>query len=187
MLRKRLEGQLLKFTNVVKGYQYRWCIVDPDSGTIEYYEKEDHKRSSKPRGTLNLTYASVCPSDEDSQAFVINAANGDFLRLKAADAKERQFWVNRIRAIAEFHSDRAAHNPLIATISETCSSDSSTGRINVSHGSGTTTSSFSNRKFVVTDGPKTTSASQQTVLLPPTDAIVSEYVHVQLEVIFVLY
>ncbi|OON20490.1 hypothetical protein X801_03626 [Opisthorchis viverrini] len=38
LLRKRLEGQLLKFTNVVKGYQYRWCVVDPDAGTVEYYE-----------------------------------------------------------------------------------------------------------------------------------------------------
>ncbi|GAA56951.1 Oxysterol-binding protein- protein 10 [Clonorchis sinensis] len=133
LLRKRLEGQLLKFTNVVKGYQYRWCVVDPDAGTVEYYEKEDHKRSSKPRGVLNLTYASVCPSDEDSQAFVINAANGDFLKLKAADAKERQFWVNRIRAVAEYHSEKAENNPTIATILDSNSLDSGTTNQNPSN------------------------------------------------------
>ncbi|KAF6778880.1 hypothetical protein AHF37_01613 [Paragonimus kellicotti] len=69
-------------------------------------------------------YASVCPSDEDSQAFVINAANGDFLKLKAADAKERQFWVDRIRAVAEFHSDQAEHHPTIATLPDPQDKDS---------------------------------------------------------------
>ncbi|CAH8855087.1 unnamed protein product [Trichobilharzia szidati] len=118
-LRKRIEGQLLKFTNVVKGYQYRWFVIDPDVGRIEYYEKEDHKRSLKPRGTLNLMYASVCPSDEDSQTFIINAANGDLLKLKAVDAKERQHWVDRLRAVAEYHTDKAEQNPLVATLSPT--------------------------------------------------------------------
>ncbi|KAA3680524.1 uncharacterized protein DEA37_0005677 [Paragonimus westermani] len=31
--------------------------------------------------------------------------------IAAADAKERQFWVDRIRAVAEFHSDQAEHHP----------------------------------------------------------------------------
>ncbi|RTG87516.1 oxysterol-binding protein-related protein 9/10/11 [Schistosoma bovis] len=133
-LRKRTEGQLLKFTNVMKGYQYRWFVIDPDSGRIEYYEnnsvsvtttvfsfcnikyfptyfmipfqKEDHKRSLKPRGALSLIYASICPSDEDSQTFFINAAN-------AIDAKERQYWVDRLRAVAEYHSEKAEQHPLV--------------------------------------------------------------------------
>ncbi|CAH8573256.1 unnamed protein product [Heterobilharzia americana] len=131
-LRKRIEGQLLKFTNVVKGYQYRWFVIDPDSGRIEYYEKEDHKRSLKPRGGLNLIYASVCPSDEDSQTFVINAANGDLLKLKAIDAKERQHWVDRLRAVAEYHSDKAEQNPLIATLSGTPESGNHIDPLNTS-------------------------------------------------------
>ncbi|CAH8563735.1 unnamed protein product [Schistosoma guineensis] len=121
-LRKRTEGQLLKFTNVMKGYQYRWFVIDPDSGRIEYYEKEDHKRSLKPRGALSLIYASICPSDEDSQTFFINAANGDLLKLKAIDAKERQYWVDRLRAVAEYHSEKAEQHPLIATLSGTSES-----------------------------------------------------------------
>ena len=36
-LRRRFEGQLNKFTNVVKGWQYRWFILDPESGRLEYY------------------------------------------------------------------------------------------------------------------------------------------------------
>ena len=33
----RFEGQLNKFTNVVKGWQYRWFVLSPESGRLEYY------------------------------------------------------------------------------------------------------------------------------------------------------
>ena len=33
-LRRRWEGQLNKFTNVVKGWQYRWFILEPTTGWI---------------------------------------------------------------------------------------------------------------------------------------------------------
>lgn len=33
-----MEGQLLKFTNMMKGFQYRWVIVDSRFGVLEYYE-----------------------------------------------------------------------------------------------------------------------------------------------------
>lgn len=36
-LRQPYEGQLIKFTNVVKGWQARWFILNPESGTLEYY------------------------------------------------------------------------------------------------------------------------------------------------------
>ncbi|BHF59893.1 Oxysterol-binding protein-related protein 11 [Sparganum proliferum] len=108
--RQRLEGQLLKFTNLVKGYQYRWVVIDPDNGVLEYYEKEDHKRISKPRGCVSLVYATVWPSDEDSQTFVVNASTGETLRLRAADAKERQLWVNRVRAVAEYQTEQATES-----------------------------------------------------------------------------
>ena len=32
---RRWEGQLNKFTNVVKGWQYRWFVLEPATGTIE--------------------------------------------------------------------------------------------------------------------------------------------------------
>ena len=36
-LRRRWEGQLNKFTNVVKGWQFRWFVLDPESGTLQYF------------------------------------------------------------------------------------------------------------------------------------------------------
>ncbi|VDP64709.1 unnamed protein product [Schistosoma mattheei] len=50
----------------MKGYQYRWFVIDPDSGRIEYYEKEDHKRSLKPRGALSLIIATLSGTSESS-------------------------------------------------------------------------------------------------------------------------
>ena len=36
--RQPLEGQLNKYTNVMKGWQYRWFLLDPESGFLEYFE-----------------------------------------------------------------------------------------------------------------------------------------------------
>ena len=43
----------------------------------------------------------ISPSDEDSQTFNVNAANAEVYRLRAMDAKERQFWVSRLRAVVQ--------------------------------------------------------------------------------------
>uniref|UniRef100_A0A5K3FA39 PH domain-containing protein n=2 Tax=Mesocestoides corti TaxID=53468 RepID=A0A5K3FA39_MESCO len=117
--RQSLEGQLLKFTNVMKGYQYRWVVVDSATGLLEYYEREEHKRYQKPRGCVNLVFATVCPSDEDSQTFIVNISQGENLRLKAADAKERQLWVNHIRAVAEYHTEKAFDQTSLSNLSLT--------------------------------------------------------------------
>ncbi|CAL1535992.1 unnamed protein product [Lymnaea stagnalis] len=98
-----MEGQILKFTNVVKGFQYRWFVLNPESGLLEYFEKEEHKKM-RPRGSIHLAAAVVSPSEEDSQTFIISAASGEIYKLRAADAKERQLWVDRIRSTAEYHT-----------------------------------------------------------------------------------
>ncbi|ELT92046.1 hypothetical protein CAPTEDRAFT_227574 [Capitella teleta] len=103
-----LEGLLYKYTNVMKGWQYRWFTLDPESGRLDYFEKEEHKRLQRPRGSIHLAGAVMSPSDEDSQTFTVNAANGEIYKLKAFDAKERQHWVNRLRATAEHHNDNIA-------------------------------------------------------------------------------
>ena len=35
--RKPSEGQLSKWTNLMKGWQFRWFTLDPHSGLLEYY------------------------------------------------------------------------------------------------------------------------------------------------------
>ena len=36
--RQPLEGLLNKYTNVMKGWQFRWFVLDPVSGVLEYFE-----------------------------------------------------------------------------------------------------------------------------------------------------
>ncbi|KAG8184227.1 hypothetical protein JTE90_013204 [Oedothorax gibbosus] len=106
-----LEGQLYKYTNVVKGWQYRWFILIPETGILEYYTLDEVKKK-RPRGAIFLAGAVISPSDEDGQSFAISAACGELYKLKACDPKERQFWVNRIRAVAEHHTKNIAEkNP----------------------------------------------------------------------------
>lgn len=102
---KPLCGQLYKYTNVMKGWQYRYFILDAEAGTLIYYLIEgDKPENNQPRGSVHLAAAVICPSDEDSKTFTVNCANGDMLKLKAADARARQEWVNGLRAVAESHT-----------------------------------------------------------------------------------
>ena len=48
-----------------------------------------------------LQGAVVAPSEEDSQSFTVNGANGEVYKLRGQDAKERQFWVSRLRKEVE--------------------------------------------------------------------------------------
>ena len=38
--------QLSKFTNVVKGWQYRWFVLEPEAGRLEYHLLEDRSVGS---------------------------------------------------------------------------------------------------------------------------------------------
>ncbi|XP_022646464.1 oxysterol-binding protein-related protein 11-like isoform X8 [Varroa destructor] len=107
------EGQLYKYTNVVKGYQYRFFVLNRELGTLEYYMLEDIKKT-RPRGAMHLAGAVISPSEEDGQMFTISAACGEIYRLRAQDSKKRQLWVNRMRSVAEAHTDSIGlkHPPL---------------------------------------------------------------------------
>lgn len=95
------EGLLCKYTNVVKGFQYRWFVLDPKSGLLNYYLHENEVKQA-PRGSIYLENSVISPSDEDSCTFTVNSASGDIFKLRASDAKFRQEWVNRLRAVAQF-------------------------------------------------------------------------------------
>lgn len=102
-LRQIFEGQLYKYTNVVKGWQYRWFILDPETGLLDYF-LNDGEHKQRPRGSVHLAGAVISPSDEDSSTFTVNPATGEVYKLRATDARERQEWVNRLRAVAEMHT-----------------------------------------------------------------------------------
>jgi len=109
-LRQHYAGPLSKYTNVVKGWQYRWVVLNPDKGTLEYFVSEADAKCSRPRGSLHLAGAVISPSEEDSHTFVVNAASSDLYKLRAQNAKERQEWITRLRVVAELHSQAYAQS-----------------------------------------------------------------------------
>ena len=95
---QRVEGQLSKFTNVVKGWQWRWFVLEPGPGVLEYYTLEERSRC---RGSRALAGAAVLPSQEDSNTFTISFSGGDSWRVRAGDARARQVWVDRLRQCSQ--------------------------------------------------------------------------------------
>lgn len=59
----------------------------------------EKKKKSHPRGCVYLAGSITSPSDEDSQTFTVNSASGECFKLRAVDAKERQFWVDKLRQV----------------------------------------------------------------------------------------
>ncbi|RXG53683.1 Oxysterol-binding protein-related protein 11 [Armadillidium vulgare] len=109
-LRQPYQGHLIKFTNVVKGWQSRWFILDPERGSLEYYLSEGGDKYEKARGSILLAGAVISPSDEDSLTFTVSPAVGESYKLRAHDTRDRQMWINRLRIIAEMHTRAIAHH-----------------------------------------------------------------------------
>src|SRR5256885_15812713 len=94
-MRQPLSGQLLKFTTAFQGWQPRWFIIDPRSGQLLYYLKEENKSAGmKPRGTMVLAGAVVFPSEEDQLAFTLAPAAGEAYKLRAADTRQRSVGIS---------------------------------------------------------------------------------------------
>ena len=55
-------------------------------------------------------YLSLIPSEEDSQTFHVNFASGESYKLRAANVRDRQVWVDRIRAVAHRHESAMARD-----------------------------------------------------------------------------
>lgn len=74
-IRYPYEGLLHKYTNAMKGWQYRWFILSPETGELHYFLSESEK-NQRPRCSIYLAGAVIAPSDEDSNTFTVNSATG---------------------------------------------------------------------------------------------------------------
>ncbi|CAG5934037.1 unnamed protein product [Menidia menidia] len=101
---ENIDGYLMKYTNLVTGWQYRFFVLNNEAGTLEYFVNEQ-SRPQKPRGMLPLAGAVISPSDEDSHTFTVNAISGEQYKLRATDAKERQHWVSRLQICTQHHTE----------------------------------------------------------------------------------
>nr|XP_005278779.4 oxysterol-binding protein-related protein 10 [Chrysemys picta bellii] len=99
-----LEGALSKYTNLLQGWQSRYFVLDFETGILQYFVNEQSK-NQKPRGALSLAGAIISLSDEVPHMLVVYFANGEIYKLRAADAKEKQYWVTQLRSCAKYHTE----------------------------------------------------------------------------------
>ncbi|XP_026802705.3 oxysterol-binding protein-related protein 11 isoform X1 [Pangasianodon hypophthalmus] len=137
---ENVDGYLMKYTNLVTGWQYRFFVLNNEAGLLEYFMNEQ-LRHQKPRGTLPLGGAVISPSDEDSHTFTVNAISGEQYKLRAADAKERQHWVSRLQICTQHHTEAMGKtNPPLKTRSLSAasqgSSSSPASQRKISHNTG---------------------------------------------------
>ena len=59
-----MEGTLSKWTNVMKGWQYRYFVLDDNAGLFSYYTSKEKMMRGARRGCVRLRGALVGIDDE---------------------------------------------------------------------------------------------------------------------------
>uniref|UniRef100_F6VTM3 Oxysterol-binding protein n=1 Tax=Ciona intestinalis TaxID=7719 RepID=F6VTM3_CIOIN len=100
-----MEGLLCKWTNVMKGWQYRWFILDDNAGLLSYYTSKDKMKRGARRGCVRLRDAIIGIDDEDDSTFTITVDQKVF-HFQAKDAEERKEWASALEDTILRHSQR---------------------------------------------------------------------------------
>lgn len=64
-----MEGTLSKWTNVMKGWQYRYFVLDDNAGLFSYYTSREKMMRGARRGCVRLRGALIGIDDEVSFHF----------------------------------------------------------------------------------------------------------------------
>ena len=62
-----------------QGWQYRWFVLEPSAGVLEYYLLED--RNGRCRASQGMAGAVISPSQEDENTFTINFTSGETYKV----------------------------------------------------------------------------------------------------------
>ncbi len=73
-----MEGPLSKWTNVMKGWQYRWFVLDEGAGLFSYYTSRDKMVRGVRRGCVRLRGAVIGIDDEDEATFTVTVDGKTF-------------------------------------------------------------------------------------------------------------
>ena len=66
-----MEGTLSKWTNVMKGWQYRYFVLDDSAGLFSYYTSREKMMRGARRGCVRLRGALIGIDDEVSSNFTL--------------------------------------------------------------------------------------------------------------------
>ncbi|ESO12249.1 hypothetical protein HELRODRAFT_105256 [Helobdella robusta] len=88
-----MEGPLSKWTNLMKGWQYRWFVLDDNVGLLSYYTSREKRVRGERRGCVRLQGAVIGIDDEDDSTFTITVDQKTF-HFQAKHADEKEQWIN---------------------------------------------------------------------------------------------
>ncbi|XP_052755654.1 oxysterol-binding protein-related protein 9 isoform X1 [Galleria mellonella] len=100
-----MEGSLSKWTNVMKGWQYRWFVLDENAGLLSYYTSKEKMTRGVRRGCVRLRAAVIGIDDEDDSTFTITVDHKTF-HFQARDGLERERWVRALEDTISRHGRR---------------------------------------------------------------------------------
>uniref|UniRef100_A0A0K8SGR3 PH domain-containing protein n=2 Tax=Lygus hesperus TaxID=30085 RepID=A0A0K8SGR3_LYGHE len=98
-----MEGSLSKWTNLMKGWQYRWFVLDDCAGVLSYYLSRDQMIRGERRGCINLKRAVIGIENEDDTTFTITSMMKTY-HFQAQDSQERDGWVGSLEDTILRHS-----------------------------------------------------------------------------------
>ena len=78
MMSSLMQGPLSKWTNVMKGWQYRWFVLDDAAGLFSYYTSKEKMMRGVRRGCVRLRGAVIGIDDEDEATFTVTVDGKTF-------------------------------------------------------------------------------------------------------------
>ncbi|EDW47173.1 GM20569 [Drosophila sechellia] len=101
-----LEGTLSKWTNVMKGWQYRFFVLDENAGLLSYYTSKEKMIKGVRRGCVRLKDALIGIDDQEDNTFTITVDHKTF-HFQARHNEEREQWVRRLEDTIRRHANRS--------------------------------------------------------------------------------
>lgn len=92
-----MEGPLSKWTNLMKGWQYRWFVLDDNMGILSYYISREKRMRGERRGCIRLQGAVIGIDDEDDSTFTITVDQKTF-HFQAKHADEKEQWIQYLES-----------------------------------------------------------------------------------------
>ncbi|XP_034246965.1 oxysterol-binding protein-related protein 9 isoform X2 [Thrips palmi] len=105
-----MEGSLSKWTNVMKGWQFRWFVLDDNAGLLSYYTSREKMIRGVRRGCVRLKGAVIGIDDEDDSTFTITVDSKTF-HFQARDADEREKWIRALEDTILRHAHKLRWDP----------------------------------------------------------------------------
>nr|ACO11248.1 Oxysterol-binding protein-related protein 9 [Caligus rogercresseyi] len=93
---RMIEGTLSKWTNVMKGWPYRWFVLDANAGLFSYYTSKEKMSKGVRRGCVRLRGAVLGIDHEDEATFTITALDGKTFHFQVRSSLKQLRSVNDV-------------------------------------------------------------------------------------------